>query len=83
MFRKEKHEAMKQVKLLLAVLTALALTVVPAFAQEVPNPSTGDHNIVAIALVVMGIAAVAIAAVLFLGGKGKKNKKKKNPSDKF
>lgn len=68
---------MKRIKLFLAVLTALVLTIVPAFAEEVPNPSTGDNSVVAIALVVMGIAAIAIAAVLFLGGKKKKGGKRR------
>lgn len=75
---------MKKIKLVLAVVTALALIAVPAFAQEmVENPSTGDNSVVAIALVVMGVAAVAIAAVLLMGGKGKKKKKRKNTTDKF
>ena len=80
---------MKRIRLFTAALTALALTVVPAYAQAVPNPSTGDNSVVAIALVVMGIAAVAIAAVLLMGkkGKGKKNKKNlknsTNTIDKF
>lgn len=73
---------MKKIKLVLAVVTALALAVIPAFAQEmVKNPPTGDNSVVAIALVVMGVAAVAIAAVLLIGGKGKKKKKRKNDSN--
>lgn len=75
---------MKHVKLFLAVVTVLVVAVVPAFAQEVvPNPSTGDNSVVAIALVVMGIAGVAIAAVLLMGKKGKGKGKKKNPIDKI
>lgn len=75
---------MNRIKLFLAVLTALVLTVVPAFAQEaVGNPSTGDNNVVVIALVVMGLAGVAIAAVLFMGKKGNGKKKKRPPTDKF
>lgn len=68
---------MKRVKRFLAVLAALILTVVPAFAQEVGNPSTGDNSMVLVAVVVMGVAIAAIVAVLFLGKKGKGKKRRK------
>jgi len=68
---------MKQLKRFLAVLAALVLAVVPAFAQEVGNPSTGDNSMVVVAAVVMGVAIIAIVAVLFLGKKGKGKKRKR------
>lgn len=68
---------MKRIKRLLAVLAALVLTVVPAFAQEAGNPSTGDNSMVVVALVVMGVAILAIVAVLFLGKKGKGKKRRR------
>ena len=67
---------MKRVKVLLAVLAALVLVVVPAWAQEVGNPSAGDNSMVILAVVVMGVAVLAIVAVLFLGKKGKKKRRK-------
>ena len=67
---------MKRVKVLLAVLAALVLVLVPAWAQEVGNPSTGDNSMVILAVVVMGVAALAIVAVLLLGKKGKKKRRK-------
>lgn len=68
---------MKRIKQLPAVMAALALAVVPAFAAEVGNPSTGDNSMVVVALVVMGVAVAAILAVLFLGKKGKGKKRPK------
>jgi len=67
---------MNHIKRFLAALAALVLTVVPAFAQEVGNPSTGDNSMVLIAALVMGVAIIAIVAVLFLGKKGKGKKRK-------
>lgn len=67
-----KHR-MEMLFIALAVLTAGA---VPAFAAQVPNPSTGDNSMVILAVVVMGVAVLAIVAVLFLGKKGKKKRRK-------
>ena len=67
---------MKRIKVLLAVLAALVLVLVPAWAQEVGNPFTGDNSMVILAVVVMGVAVLAIVAVLFLGKKGKKKRRK-------
>jgi len=67
---------MNHIKRFLAALAALVLTVVPAFAQEVGNPSTGDNSMVLVAALVMGVAIIAIVAVLFLGKKGKGKKRK-------
>ena len=62
---------MKRVKVLLAVLAALVLVLVPAWAQEVGNPSTGDNSMVTLALILMGAAAVVIVALLFFTRKKK------------
>ena len=62
--------------ILLAAAALWAAGVVPAFAAEVANPSTGDNSMVVLALVVMGVAVLAIVAVLFLGKKGKKKRRK-------
>lgn len=67
---------MKRIQRFLAVLAALSLLLVPAWAQEAGNPSTGDNSMVVLALVVMGVAVLAIVAVLFLGKKGKKKRRK-------
>lgn len=67
-----KHR-MEMLFIALAVLTAGA---VPAFAAQVPNPSTGDNSMVILAVVVMGVAVLAIVAVLLLGKKGKKKRRK-------
>lgn len=61
---------MKRIGILGTALAVLLFTAVPAFATQ--NPSTGDNSMVAVALVGMGVAAAAIAAVLFLGKGGKK-----------
>jgi len=60
-----------------AALTAFLVSVVPAFAGEVPNPPTGDNSMVALALVIMGVAAVVIVAVLFFTRKKPAKKKRK------
>ena len=70
---------MKHIWNLFAALVLFVRTAVPAFATQ--NPSTGDNSMVALALVGMGVAAAAIAAVLFLGkggkgGKGGRGKRK-------
>ena len=62
---------MKRIKVLLAVLAALVLVLVPAWAQEVGNPSTGDNSMVTLALILMGAAAVVIVALLFFTRKKK------------
>lgn len=62
---------MKRVKVLLAVLAALVLVLVPAWAQEVGNPSTGDNSMVTVALIIMAIAAVVIVTLLFVTKKRK------------
>ena len=67
---------MKRIQRFLAVLAALSLLLVPAWAQEAGNPSTGDNSMVVLALVVMGVAVLAIVAVLFLDKKGKKKRRK-------
>lgn len=66
---------MKRFSMIWTALSVLLFTVVPAFATT--NPSTGDNSMVAVALVGMGVAAAAIAAVLFLGKGGKKGGKGK------
>lgn len=62
---------MKKIRMLLAALAVFAAGAVPAFAAGVPNPSTGDNSMVALALIVMGVAAVVIIAVLFFTKKKK------------
>ena len=65
MIHDEGVETMRLFGTLLAA-AALLWGSVPAFAQEaVANPSTGDNSMVTLALVIMGIAAVVIVAVLF------------------
>jgi LPXTG-motif cell wall-anchored protein len=77
--QRKEFFAMKHIWNLFAALVLFVLTAVPAFATQ--NPSTGDNSMVALALVGMGVAAAAIAAVLFLGkggkgGKGGRGKRK-------
>lgn len=63
---------MKNLRLPLAVLAAVFTLVVPAFAAgSVANPSTGDNSMVTLALIIMGVAAVVIVAVLFFTRKKK------------
>ena len=64
---------MNRIRMSLAALLALVLACVPAFAQEtVPNPVTGDNSMVALALIVMGVAAAVIVVLLLMGRKKKK-----------
>ena len=51
--------------ILLAAAALWAAGVVPAFAAEVANPSTGDNSMVTVALIVMAVAAAVIVALLF------------------
>ena len=62
---------MKKIKMLLTALAVFAAGVVPACAPGVPNPSTGDNSMVFLALIIMGVAAVVIVAVLFFTKKKK------------
>ncbi|MCI8907059.1 MAG: LPXTG cell wall anchor domain-containing protein [Angelakisella sp.] len=61
---------MNYLGMLLTALTVFIAGTVPAFAG-VPNPSTGDNSMVALALIIMGVAAAAIVAVLFFTKKKK------------
>lgn len=57
--------------MLFTALAVFAAGAVPALAAGVPNPSTGDNSMVAVALIVMAIAAVVIVTLLFVTKKRK------------
>lgn len=56
---------------LFAALTLLVTGIVPAFATEAANPSTGDNSMVTVALIIMAVAAAVIVALLFFTRKRK------------
>ena len=61
----------KLIRWMLCAGLMAALLCVPAFAAQVPNPSTGDNSMVTVALIIMAIAAVVIVTLLFVTKKRK------------